>query len=654
MKKRKTKGSSMLLVIAVFGILSIIGTSMLAATTSSYKLRIEENNRIKRFYGAESGVDKAYIKLVDQVNEAIKVGHASKTEFVEKYVEYIENTLPGNVSGKYMLSNGEEADITCFIEPGEGQNKKATLESIFMEDEKVREVKVTYSIIVPTSYSNVDNTININNTGMYSLATDGDLVITNDGVKKDLSIDGQVWVRGSRSTDIYRDPINHKYKGGIDINNSNVAFKDNVNTASNICLDNNAQLSINNEDGKNNIFAENILLGNVSRANEKSSVRLDASSANIYLANDLVISSSDAEATINNFYGFNDAKVVKAGEEVRGSSSIIVNSMNWPTVARTPSLTVRDKAYIMGSAYIKTNNSEYQTGESVALKGNYVAYTAPEDGKYDKSGYVYLDPLVLIDSIDGKELNVVDKAELFKNYSEDEANRLKLKTNGIKLPKNTKEETNTYTVGASISENSVNGHTYSVDIDNEVRELKSSFVRSVYFMNDFNGGQAESDKQFNLGKPSFTVNNQVNWDDIRLLLESGENYYSGEVNDINLIVNYDPSYNDKEYEQIKNRESLIKISNDKITLKNLSGNDYTIDIDRDKEYVLITNGSVNVEDINYIDGLKCKILSVGDITIKNCSGIIGSDNTSPIIGSSGNSSIVAQELISKEKWTLVK
>ena len=139
------------------------------------------------------------------------------------------------------------------------------------------------------------------------------------------------------------------------------------------------------------LYAENIFVGKGNNIkNIKNSLAGDKLSA--YLANDLVIDSEDAIVTMGNFYGFNDVNTIDKNnldmmnEMARGSSSIIINSMEWPK--DNAKIDIRTSAYIMGAAYINTS-TPYQTGESVALKGNYEAYTAPVNGNYNESHYEY-------------------------------------------------------------------------------------------------------------------------------------------------------------------------------------------------------------------------------------------------------------------------
>jgi len=273
-------------------------------------------------------------------------------------------------------------------------------------------------------------------------------------------------------------------------------------------------------------------------------IDVDSSKAEIYLANDLVIGASDVKINIKNLYGFNDLNIAAPtnnGQVVRGSSSIIINSMKWPN--NKGNLTVSDSAYLMGSAYIKTHREPYQTGESVALKGNYKAYAKDFNGNYKDSQYEYLDPLVLITKdAQGQPLNVVDKAEHFVDYSNSSDESIRAK--GISLPQRT------YTAGAYISGGKAHGN--SVNLNEKeldaVKHMRESFVQAVYYM-----GNEEFDvNKFQQGKAIYTVENQINWDGVSSLIANRGNIIQLE----NMVI----LLNDDE-----NRD--IEINDDKLILR---------------------------------------------------------------------------------------
>lgn len=675
MERRKRKGSSMLLVIAIFGILSIVGTSILAATTANYKLRIQENNRVKNLYSAESGINMAYLELINTVEDALKHGKEKAIEaansnkevdeqnqvYKEEFVKYL---LVKTVytDKEFNISNGK-ALVTSTLMDADGMpatnsitDKIVTLTSSYIDDsDKERIVSVSYNIGVPNDLNtSVDNDGVGSVIGNYAFATDGDLKLYYN--TSQVNILGDIWVNGRRNLDMYKDPTKSKYDGGIDIVQSNITFSGNVITPANITT---TGVVLQFDES---IYADNLVLGNVANVDDGDKATLRAN--DLYLANDLVINTSGAAAKIRNIFGFNDANMVENGQEVRGSSSIIVNAMNWiygytQNKIDGTLLKITDSAYLMGSAYINTKGDIYQTGESVALRGNYKAYSYPYMGEEENSQFIYLDPLLLIDKNgEGEDLTIVDKAEHFKYISE---NIDKLGTNGlyeiikrsiISLP------TETYTVGASISENKVSGSSYSIDKIEEVQRQKEEFVKNAYYMGD----DSYNVDQFNQGKPAegYSVLEQIDWDEIKKMPSyDNELYYYHKTNDGTHIIASDVA-------------KSISIENGRAVIEGHSRYDKLPIIGDGEKVIVITKGKASCKWLpNSID---VTILAGDDIEIFGCNGKVGALKSindeiasgseagkilAPILGgevaeSSGDSNDSANSLLSKGKWTLVK
>lgn len=674
MRKRKTRGSSMLLVIAVFGILATLALAMLGATYANYKLRVEENNRVKNLYSAESGIDKAYAKMTEvieiAIEEGIKEGNIKNTikeqnvTFKEIYNKYVEDNLESYVSGEYVINNNK-AVVKCELKTIAKENESSDYKIVKITSNyidakgKERIINVSYNLATPEDYRVLDKadgkTSKLIN---YTLAADGNLTIATDSSHvKDghLEVDGNLWIQGLRSKDMAKAPTIDKYKGGIEINNTDTEFNGQVNTAANITVDKSKviikPITLKDKETDNKVYAENIFLGNLAEGDVEGGIDVDCSKADLYLANDLVIGASDAKINIKNLYGFNDLNInspTENGEVVRGSSSIIINSMKWPS--NKGRVTVSDSAYLMGSAYIKTHNEPYQTGESVALKGNYKAYTKDFQGNYSDDQYEYLDPLVLITkNAAGQPLNVVDKAEHFVDYSNSED--AEIRARGIALPQKT------YTAGAYISGEKVHGNSVSINTKevDAVKKMKESFVQAVYYM----GNEEYDANKFPEGKAIYTVENQINWDGVSSLIADRGNII--ELENMVIVLNDD-----------ENRD--IEINNNKIILRHESkaaayNKEFNRDSTKDITYIVVTKGNVNYTATKDYKGT---IISLKDINIKNSKGIIGTAKLSEedlkdkknkgvldFIFTQGKNLvtekiILATDLITKEKWTLEK
>lgn len=716
MKKRKTTGSSMIIVIAIFGILSILGISMLATTTASYKLRIEEGNRMKNLYAAESGIDKAYIKMTEVIQSALNEGIKAVAAEIEansgtdkelgdineiyraNFMKYIKRDLVLKFDTEWKqldIEGGKKADIKCTTTEvrdkngnivkadetlylnGKGSGEKVTygdrivtLQSTYESPstKKQRTISVSYTLSIPDYYrietskgEDVSNIIN------YCLASDGNLEIKDSN---SLNISGDVWIKGNiKSETVQQDLLTAKYAGGINIRNSKVNFSGDVNTAHNVNL-NDGQVSLvsnkTDDAGKiidTNIFAENISLSSTD-INKDS--KFEGSNSSMYLANDLVIDSSNAQAKIKNFYGFNDittenseSVLINRGVATRGSSSIIVNSENWPSTKGN--LDVTDKAYIMGSAYIKTE-TPYQTGESVALKGNYKVYAMQNEGVLDKYQYEYINPLMLVTrNSQGELLTIEEKAEFFANNSND----VDIRKSGIKLP------AETYSVGAYISTNidgSENVFKPTTTLESQaVNSLtyKTEYVKSVYHMKDKNYKPENSDydinKDFLDGTAKKSVENQINWDGVNKLIAIRGNVV--ELDGITFILNNDNNKEVRVYDNSIFLGDLLVEENIITNMKNgvkyivVSTSDVNFNSKSNFNGSIFSKGDIKIEDVTKENGTQVDLgmtpLTEDDLNSKFNVGVLDLIFT---IGerSEGNMIIQVENLISKEKWKLIK
>lgn len=193
----------------------------------------------------------------------------------------------------------------------------------------------------------------------------------------------------------------------------------------------------------------------------------------VYTMNDLVMNGLNSTIKLQDgFYGINSNSGDKnlIGEK-QNSSAIIINSSD---LGSGSSLDIENKAVIMGSAYINTLGESYQTGESLAVKGNYIAYTYAVKGKDVK--FKYYNPLQLVESIDGE--NTLDaKAKYFKEASK----AVNIKSNGIKLP----NADNVISVGVTVDgNNDIKGNNLNLDNVKKIREeYVDNYFRKVNAVN---------------------------------------------------------------------------------------------------------------------------------------------------------------------------
>lgn len=260
-----------------------------------------------------------------------------------------------------------------------------------------------------------------------------------------LNVDGNIFVQGNDTDSLLptNSKVYDKYYGGVTLNKSNVNFKKDVITRNTFNIQDSTNVDI-----EGNLYAGNLYAGKIDKklvvndpVGESTLNVINPASGEVILNNDLALKANNTKIKINDFYGIND-KTVKDNSVIateKNSSSIIVNGNENSEVE------IKKSAYIMGVAYIDTKgkviNKEtgeksedgYKTGESVAIKGNYRAYSVPDINESDDK-FSYYEPLNLLDK-DDSATEVDDKSTHFFKYWQ---NRLsEINTGGINLPEDT-------------------------------------------------------------------------------------------------------------------------------------------------------------------------------------------------------------------------
>lgn len=251
-------------------------------------------------------------------------------------------------------------------------------------------------------------------TVLKALVADGNLNINGTG---HVTVDGDIWARGKNL--VYGADPNYaydKYQNGIILNNTNLDVTGNVSTYRTFNLQNHANANV-----TSGLYAQNAYVGPLTNGAASSNNTLNTDS--LVTNNDLTMNSSNSNITLNNYYGISDKDdrtnaATNPAQAARESSSIIVN-----TTDTTNRINV-NSAYVNGLAYIAAYNSDnqpYQTGESISVKGNYVAYTTKLPGSTDDVQIVDYDPLWLLDfkgttTANGAVTAAQQKEDQFVNY----------------------------------------------------------------------------------------------------------------------------------------------------------------------------------------------------------------------------------------------
>lgn len=646
MSLKKKKGSTLIIAIMAVGFLAMVGAVVLSISLSDQKLRIQESNNTKNLYSSESGIEVAYKILEDVVKEAVKSGNdrveeikndenneinKAKVEerntaytnfFKDSYSKYIEENLERKIeNGDYSSAKvGEDTPkvvISSLKKDKEAFNIQLTsnFTSTKSTNKGSKAINVIYKVNIPEYnriikvLENKNNIIPQYNVINNIITCDGDLKLNNNGT---VGFYGNIWCKGRpKSQSEIVNPAYDKYKGGIDFTGSGSAsVYGEIMTASTFRANQKYGLIIDGNATEGKVYAGNFYVGKENAGDADLSGyenrNVDASRSSIYLNNDLCINYSRTNLTLGNFYGLNDKNYEENGVRYRNSSSIIINAMDVGKEDGKTRLTVNKKAYLMGTAYINTKPDSYQTGESVAVKGNYKAYTSQIDNeKFKDAIFEYKAPLLLITKLkDGTPLTLEQKMQYIDLYNKNNELDNKgivlngtnddIKSIGAYYDKDGKLKVGNYTDGAR----------------NEIDKMKQEFASKVFMM-----GASATVEEFDEGKVKKTVENQFDWNNIKSIVER-----QGNVIDNNLILNADES-----------KEILIEVVNNdvKIKLANKEIKSY-VSYDNGPVFLVVSKGNVRYEINEARHRLTCSVIAKGDVRIN-----VNSGNTS--IGNYDNS-----------------
>lgn len=608
-KRKKKKASTFVIVVVVMAVIFTTGTTILAVTANDYKMRINESKKLQNLYEADSGLDVVENIIIKTSQEAIKYADKEvKKEFTklddkdrskdkinelfkDKFYEFLitknkqtinVNNVPKNVDileylileRKYIKSILESGTLqfdsaisdrenSFIIEIPEGGYIKNTnngkvsnitieLKSTFENSEGELKNKKTVStkyVVRAPEYNSEITSINI-----YpifdgkAITADGNMNLSNGN----LTINGDIWVKGNENLGDNPEYTFDKYKGGIKLENTKFNINGNIYTSNTFHLNN--AVSEASVDG--DIYAKNIYVGKSINSNISQSNNISFEK-NVIVNNDLALNATNSNVMIkNNFYGINEKTTdVSTANKALNSSSIIVND-----TSKTSSITVNKDSYIMGVAYLNATDesgNKYQTGESVAVKGNYLAYTDVEDilnGK-DNITLKYYSPLQLLESKNGQS-NTSMKADYFAEYYSKDTNYYKFNDGGVNLKGNVKS------VGTSVKDSSGNikkANITSEDL-NLVNEQRNEFARNVFAMGDATGFE----NLYNGQEVKRTVSNQIDFD---------------KVKDINI-------------QDIKSENGVVILrgNNENIAIENNKIGDKEV-----KKGLIITNGNITIK-----------------------------------------------------------
>lgn len=667
MNKNNNKGSSIALVIVLLAVIFTLGGAMLSVLNSNYKVRVKESRRLQNLYEAEAGLDVAYNIIVKVFDAAVLAGNDEVEEELKRIQEEINQASPNNkditIDDKEIEKRKNKAfkigfksyiDLSnefreCinnnqYIVTKEYKNTDKSFKYenvVFKTDENLdkpkisyneeestqseekykvvvdstfqtktstgvnkRDLQVTYNVEVP-DYEGVkesETEIKVERPVEIEgklIAIDGNMKIHGKTGQK-FTMNGDIFVKGNEN-DVTKDSIVYnKYKGGIEITgqNANVDMKGEVVTSKTFNVNSHSSiLSV------NDLYAGNIYVGKKDGGHSGAS---EINLSNVTIDNDLVIKSDGSTMNINKFYGINDKNInnYQKGKEEKTSSSIIVNNDK----NRYSSIKINEEAYIMGTAYINAQNSEgeyYQTGESVAIKGNYIAYTHLLESIINKEFDMY-GSLQMIDKENGEKLDAIAKSKYFEDFMNSENYKGELNQNiDIYLPENTRA------VGAIVSKKDgklvVERTNYTRDIESDMNIKRSEYATKVCMIGNADSGDA-MDIYNNQSKYQKTVsNNLIDFSKVKELDE--EKYGQRLITGKNTLA----LYKQGTYKP-NGGERGIEVTGDSIDAMIINDGDIRLVGDFEFNGTIISSGNLDIEgringNINYNEDIVNNIVN---------------------------------------------
>ncbi|MBD7911674.1 hypothetical protein [Clostridium cibarium] len=653
----KKKGSSLIVVIAVTSIIFVLAIAMLGMMVTGYKSRVAESKRLQDMYESDSRLDVVY-NIIRKTSEAtiLKAGKDVETEededkqnkdFKNNFYNYLlsgldlvdtsqtylkqcildfkypEYKVGGKIDFIYLDNKYKDADIkiTEFNHVESEKKICITVQSTFeTKGEKNKNSKTieTKFVINSPDYKRIDVSkgTDIEMSPVYDgkiITADGDMTDESNKIKAK----GNIWVKGIGTEKMNNYSVD-KYNGGIKLNGVGsdvIDEKDFPTLIGDIYTARTVNIGGSKTSAKisGNIYSSNTYLGGSGSASELLTI-----SGDLITNNDLTLDSAGSNAVMKNYYGINDKTVDYSKEPdlaARESSCIIVNNTD-------AKLTVSEDACIMGVAYIDTKE-KYQTGESVAIKGNYVAYTDP--GTSDKVILKYYDPLQLIEFKVNATLQ--DKVNHFVNFfdvrNSNRSNNIE-KAKGITFNK-------IYSAGAYVDNNGAHGNaTLEEQAENEVKGYSRSIdsKKDEFAINVLAMGST-------FGLTPTDSNNLV-----------GNIYNQGKV----VRTVGDHSDNENEKEDIGNNAvqqiDFGKIKEKKFQIDELDDFYGKVILRGKGEKVKITPGKIIIDDNESIDlneeDMRALIVTNGDVQIDSSDGEI---NFTGNIITSGNVYIEGSNII---------
>lgn len=421
-RKRRNRGSSIVIVIIAMAMIGILATTLLWMSYINYKIKVNDIRNKNSFYSAEMVMEQIVAGLQKEASDSVAVAYQEVlsnwddlqsesnrySSFASTYLDtlvkhlrdadkgdgyYKRDILKGYVDTTVWDHVNQTAWDNGTDETDEAKKKPPVMELVngnslilrnvfvsYMDEDRLSIVSTDLRLDVPeivfTQSGSIDELYNY-------------ILIGNQGISLKES-SGQVTADGS----IYAG-TDDKGKGGITINKASTLAINNgryvISKGEIDVIGPGAGLIVRDvKETGSSVYAKNLDL-------QSGTISLDS---NTYIANDLTLSGNGSKATLTKeYYGYGISAESGIGDsktDQENSSAIIINGQN-----STVNMSGVNTLMLAGRAYIGTNTTKKELdqnaeavangdaakknekavlmGESITVKGGQIAYLVPTE-----------------------------------------------------------------------------------------------------------------------------------------------------------------------------------------------------------------------------------------------------------------------------------
>lgn len=635
------------MVLMSLSVLSILGTAIISLSVMNLKSKIVDKKIKTSFYLSEAGLEEAYAIMMNEVQEGIKKGNEEVEKELKDFIKKEKlKESEGDYNSPYLNSDGsvDEEAIKSKLEewfrqgyarhlnnqllkkikdgdnyselessmnpskpkirieekkefpqnPDEESKFEITLISNFTHDNIQKQIKSKFLISIPKynkPYYIKSEKVNLKENVLWTkaLISEKDILVKGNNV----TINGDIYAYGNTIKDIKERGI--AVKGKLTVNGN--VFTDGYFQTK----ENGSSITVKNGD----VYCKSLVI-----PDEQSGCNIMIN-GNVNTYDDIELNGKKSSITINgNYYGFS-----YGSEGHDKSSSIIINSDD---IGAGSSITITGEGkgkkyykedgkgtFIAGTVYIDLDNEDYQTGESVSVKGNYRAYseklgesTFEFDGKEygeDDIEFSYFSPLYLMNKIKEKTNRLYEQRGKYLKAIYDKNNSIINLGNGAIDIRNVKYSLGDYIEKGNgidkLKVGSFNHLDYTTVFDQNLKEYK-------YYVNRMGDPQIEDYSNYTDIDEKLTIEDRFDFKDIKpssnnmILKKDEELFFSNSDADKSISII-----------GINSQNSITGTYNVELKDTNLKGiiitkGDVYISGEINFEGVIIAGGNIYIQDDN--------------------------------------------------------